>query len=79
MIVSLVATGLFLFVLFVAAVRKFTFFGLKVSVMLFAAAGIYFVWNPDQMTRLAQLVGVGRGAECQREEGAEEDFHLPMF
>ena len=63
MIVSLVATGLFLFVLFVAAVRKFTFFGLKVSVMLFAAAGIYFLWNPDQMTRLAQLVGVGRGAD----------------
>jgi len=63
MIVSLVATGLFLFVLFVAAVRKFTFLGLKISVMLFAAAGIYFVWNPDQMTRLAHLVGVGRGAD----------------
>ncbi|NBR30502.1 MAG: DUF2304 domain-containing protein [Betaproteobacteria bacterium] len=63
MIVSLIASGLFLFVLFVAAVRKFTFLGLKVAVMLFAAAGIYFVWNPDQMTRLAHLVGVGRGAD----------------
>lgn len=63
MILSLVASGLFLFVLFVAAVRKFTFFGLKLAVMLFAAAGIYFVWNPDQMTRLARLAGVGRGAD----------------
>jgi hypothetical protein len=63
MIVSLFASGLFLFVLFVAAARKFTFLGLKLSVMLFAAAGVYFVWNPEQMTRLAQMVGVGRGAD----------------
>jgi len=57
MIVSVVATGLFGSVLFLAAVRKFTFLGLKLAVMLFAAAGVYFVWNPDQMTRLAQMVG----------------------
>ncbi len=63
MIVSLVASGLFLSILFVAAVRKFTFVGLKLAVMLFAAAGIFFVWNPDEMTRLARLVGVGRGAD----------------
>lgn len=63
MILSLVASGLFVFVLFVAAVRKFTFLGLKLAVMLFAAAGIYFVWNPDQMTGLARLAGVGRGAD----------------
>jgi hypothetical protein len=61
MIVSVVATGLFGSVLFLAAVRKFTFLGLKLAVMLFAAAGVYFVWNPDQMTRLAQMVG--RGAD----------------
>ncbi len=63
MIVSVVATGLFGSVLFLAAVRKFTFLGLKLAVMLFAAAGVYFVWNPDQMTRLAQMVGIGRGAD----------------
>ena len=63
MIVSLVASALFLFVLFVAAVRKFTFLGLKLAVMLFCAAGVYFVWNPDEMTRLARMVGVGRGAD----------------
>lgn len=63
MILSLIASGLFLSVLFLAAVRKFTFAGLKLAVMLFAAAGVYFVWNPDQMTRLAQMVGVGRGAD----------------
>ncbi len=63
MIVSLVASALFGSVLFLAAVRKFTFLGLKLAVMLFAAAGVYFVWNPDQMTRLAQMVGIGRGAD----------------
>ena len=63
MIVSLVASALFLFVLFLAAVRKFTFLGLKLAVILFAAAGVYFVWNPEQMTRLAQMVGIGRGAD----------------
>ena len=63
MIVSLVASALFLFVLFVAAVRKFTFLGLKLAVILFCAAGVYFVWNPDEMTRLARMVGVGRGAD----------------
>lgn len=63
MIVSLIASALFLFVLFVAAVRKFTFLGLKLAVMLFCAAGVYFVWNPDEMTRLARMVGVGRGAD----------------
>ncbi|MCA3720086.1 MAG: hypothetical protein INE98_03300, partial [Phenylobacterium sp.] len=56
MIVSLVASALFGSVLFLAAVRKFTFLGLKLAVMLFAAAGVYFVWNPDHMTRLAQMV-----------------------
>ena len=63
MIVSLVASALFGSVLFLAAARKFTFLGLKLAVMTFAAAGVYFVWNPDQMTRLAQMVGVGRGAD----------------
>ena len=63
LIPAIVGLMLLLFVLFVAAVRKFTFLGLKLSVMLFAAAGVYFVWNPEQMTRLAQMVGVGRGAD----------------
>jgi hypothetical protein len=28
-----------------------------------AAAGLYFVWFPSQANRLADLVGVGRGAD----------------
>lgn len=63
MIVSVLASGLFMFIFAVVAVRKFGFLGLKLALMLFAMAGVYFVWNPDRMTDLANLFGVGRGAD----------------
>ena len=28
-----------------------------------AGCGLYFVWFPDKSTRLAELVGIGRGAD----------------
>jgi small membrane protein len=31
--------------------------------MLVAAAGLYFVWLPTHATRLAALVGIGRGVD----------------
>jgi small membrane protein len=31
--------------------------------LLIASAGLYFVWMPDHSTRLAELVGVGRGVD----------------
>lgn len=36
-----------------------------VALLSFAAAatGIYLVWFPDQSTRLAELVGIGRGVD----------------
>jgi hypothetical protein len=62
-IVAILASGLFLFIFTVVAVRKFGFIGLKFALMIFALAGIYFVWNPEKMTELAHLFGVGRGAD----------------
>jgi hypothetical protein len=31
--------------------------------MIVAAAGLYFVWLPSHATRLASLVGIGRGVD----------------
>jgi hypothetical protein len=31
--------------------------------LLVATAGLYFVWFPEYSTRLAELVGVGRGVD----------------
>ena len=31
--------------------------------LLVATAGLYFVWFPEHSTRLAELVGVGRGVD----------------
>jgi small membrane protein len=31
--------------------------------LLIASAGLYFVWMPDHSTRLAELVGIGRGVD----------------
>ena len=31
--------------------------------MVVAAAGIYFVWEPEHSTQLAELVGIGRGVD----------------
>jgi len=34
-----------------------------IAVVLIATAGLYFVWVPDHSTRLAELVGIGRGVD----------------
>src|SRR4029453_18012654 len=31
--------------------------------LLVATAGVYFVWVPEHSTRLAELVGIGRGGD----------------
>ena len=35
----------------------------SVLALLTGALGFYFVWHPDDATRLAELVGIGRGAD----------------
>jgi small membrane protein len=34
-----------------------------ITVVLIATAGLYFVWVPEHSTRLAELVGIGRGVD----------------
>ena len=36
---------------------------LRAAVLVFIALGAYFVWAPNETTRLAALLGVGRGAD----------------
>jgi hypothetical protein len=36
---------------------------LRIAVLVVVAIGLYFVWAPDQTTRLAAALGVGRGAD----------------
>jgi hypothetical protein len=33
------------------------------AMLMVAAAGLYFVWVPEHSTRLAHLVGIGRGVD----------------
>lgn len=63
MIFSTIASALFAAIFLVVVVRKFDFLLLKFGLMLFAGAGMYFVWNPGQITLLANLIGIGRGGD----------------
>ena len=36
---------------------------LRLAVLAVVVAGLYFVWMPEQTTRLAESLGVGRGAD----------------
>lgn len=63
MIFSLVATPILAGILFVALVRRFDLMLLKVVLAGGAGAGLYFVWNPDQLTWIAHRIGIGRGAD----------------
>jgi len=44
-------------------VRSFSWRFLKLFLLTTLLLAIYFVWAPDDLTRLANLVGVGRGAD----------------
>jgi len=37
--------------------------------MVAALTGLYFVWMPEHATRLAALVGIGRGVDLNRRNG----------
>ena len=63
MIFSAIASALFAATFLIVVVRRFDFFLLKAGLMLFAGAGMYFVWNPSQMTLVANAIGIGRGSD----------------
>lgn len=37
--------------------------GIRIGLYSIILAGIYFVWSPDHSTQLAQMLGIGRGAD----------------
>lgn len=37
--------------------------GMRVFLYAVIAAGMYFVWNPNESTHLANILGIGRGAD----------------
>jgi hypothetical protein len=43
--------------------RSFSFAALKAAIAAALALGIYFVWFPDQLTLVANRLGIGRGAD----------------
>jgi hypothetical protein len=63
MIAQIILTGLLTFVLLYAWMeyRRAPIIGLLFT--LAAATALYFVWVPAHATRLAALVGIGRGAD----------------
>ncbi len=63
MIIQIVLTGLLAAVGFAIAVQRTTSHLLRFAVLAVVAAGLYFVWQPEQTTRLAEFLGVGRGAD----------------
>lgn len=36
---------------------------IRLALYAIIVAGVFFVWSPDQSTRLAHLLGIGRGAD----------------
>ncbi len=63
MILQVVLSGLLAGGLIFLSLRTFDFRGLKYTLCIFAAAGIFFVWTPDTLTALANVLGIGRGAD----------------
>lgn len=63
MIIQLVLTLLLAGVGLAVAVQRTIARLLRFAVLAVVAAGLYFVWQPEQTTRLAESLGVGRGAD----------------
>ena len=62
MIIKLfLSLGLALILMYAVSQRRFS--RLSHGMALLSLVGVYFVWFPDQTTVLANIVGVGRGAD----------------
>jgi small membrane protein len=63
MIAQLILTGLLLATLFYAWIEYPRSPAVGLLTVLAAWAGLFFVWFPDQATRIAAWVGIGRGVD----------------
>lgn len=63
MIFQLLASAAFLAGFMVVLIRPFSFTLLKVALLVTMIMGGYFIWRPNDLTAIANIVGVGRGAD----------------
>ena len=63
MTIQIFLTVLLLTVAAMVALQRSTSRLLRLTVLAVVVAGLYFVWMPEQTTRLAESLGVGRGAD----------------
>jgi hypothetical protein len=63
MTIQIFLTALLATVAVMVALQRSTSCVLRLAVLAVVATGLYFVWAPDQTTRLAAALGVGRGAD----------------
>ena len=63
MTIQIFLTVLLLTVAAMVALQRSTSRLLRIAVLAVVVAGLYFVWMPEQTTRVAESLGVGRGAD----------------
>lgn len=63
MIFQLTLTAALFSLMAFVGIRRFDFRVLKYVLLVAIVAGLYFTWRPDDLTMLAHLIGVGRGAD----------------
>jgi len=63
MTIQIFLTALLATVAVMIALQRSTSRVLRLVVLAVVVTGLYFVWAPDQATRLAAALGVGRGAD----------------
>jgi hypothetical protein len=63
MTIQLFLTVLLAAVAVIVALQRSTSLLLRLAVLSVVTTGVFFVWLPEQTTRLALTLGVGRGAD----------------
>lgn len=63
MTIQIFLTALLATVALMVALQRSISRVLRLAVLAVVVAGLYFVWVPEQTTRLAAALGVGRGAD----------------
>lgn len=63
MIFQLFATALLAGAAALVLLRGFSWRFLKIGLLTILLLAIYFVWRPDDLTAVANVIGIGRGAD----------------
>ena len=61
--IQILLTLILLVVGFLVAVQRVTSALFRASLLFVIAVGTYLIWSPDDASRIANAVGVGRGAD----------------